>query len=78
MGGCWARDANEAARAKALLKAYQQQRFTTQKALYEQQKQEGSVLSFGQRLWRRPVTVLAVLVAVVFILALSIGPFIGW
>tara|TARA_R100001440_G_scaffold29664_3_gene47615 strand:- start:51632 stop:52003 length:372 start_codon:yes stop_codon:yes gene_type:complete len=78
MGGFWARDADEAARAKALLKAYQQQRFTTQKALYEQQKQEGSVLSFGQRLWRRPVTVLAVLVAVVFILALSIGPFIGW
>lgn len=77
MGGFWARDKDEADRAKALLETYQQQRFTSQKALYEQQKQDGTVLSFGQRLLRRPLTVLAVLVAVGFILAFSVAPFLG-
>ncbi|TBW49812.1 hypothetical protein EZI54_19040 [Marinobacter halodurans] len=78
MGGFWTRDGAEAERARALLATYQQSRSDTQRAEYSRRLAAGEVPSFGQRLMRRPLTVLATLLAVALILGLSVAPFLSW
>ncbi|MEQ5837263.1 DUF6164 family protein [Marinobacter sp. NFXS9] len=78
MGGFWVREADEAERARDLLATYQQSRQDTQRADYARRLAAGEVPSFAQRLWRRPVTILATLLAVALILGLSVAPFLSW
>ncbi|WP_148864739.1 DUF6164 family protein [Marinobacter fonticola] len=78
MGGFWVHEADEAERARGLLASYQRERAHAQRADYERRRAAGDVLSFRQRLARRPVTVLAVLLAVALILGLALGPFLSW
>lgn len=78
MGGFWTHDAEEAERARALLQDYQQSRFQTQRARYEKDREAGELLSFRQRLLRRPVTVLAMLLAMAVILGFALAPYLLW
>ncbi|MDI9243724.1 DUF6164 family protein [Marinobacter sp. CHS3-4] len=76
MGGFWVHDDQEAARARALLKTYQDERYQRQRSAYEQQLAEGQVGGFWQRLRHKPVTILAACVAILVILAFSLAPFV--
>lgn len=78
MGGFWVHDADEAARARALLDDYQRGRARVQRAEYDRRLAAGDVPSFGRRLARRPLTVLAVLLAIGLVLGLAVGPFVYW
>jgi hypothetical protein len=71
----WLRNETRLAEARALIDAYQQRRFETQRALYEQLKSEGK----HRRLWdvinENPLRVVFYLAVVLVILYLSIRPF---
>jgi len=76
MGGFWVHDPEEARRARALLTEYQQQRLARQRQDYEQSLASGQTGGFWFRLRQKPVTTLAACVAIVFIAALSLLPFV--
>ncbi|WP_111497168.1 MULTISPECIES: DUF6164 family protein [Marinobacter] len=78
MGGFWTRDADEADRARALLETYQADRARDQRADFQRRLEAGQVPSLGQRLMQKPVTVLASLLAIALILALTLAPFLRW
>lgn len=77
MGGLWVRDAQEAERARALLARYQQDRFERQRAEYEKASRAGNIAGFWQRLWAKPLTMLAVFVAIGLILLVTLAPFLS-
>lgn len=76
MGGFWVHDNAEAARAKALLKDYQQQRFETQRRAYEEHLARGEVGGVWSMLRRRPARTLAACLAILVIMGMSLLPFI--
>ncbi len=76
MGGFWVHDDDEAARARALLKAYQEERYHRQRNAYEQDRAAGRVGGFWHRFRHKPVKFLAACVAIVVILGFSLAPFI--
>jgi hypothetical protein len=78
MGGFWTQEAGEAERARALLGEYQQSRLQTQRARYEHERDAGELMSFRQRLLRRPVTVIAMLLAMAVILGFALAPYLLW
>lgn len=75
MGGFWTHDAAEAERARSLLKEYQARRQTSQRQAWEDALRQGRGVSIWHQFLRRPVTVSAALLALVFILAVSLAPF---
>lgn len=75
MGGFWVHDAAEAARAKALLREYQAGRQSSQRQVWEEALRDGKGAGVWHQFLRRPVTVMAALLALVFILGLSLVPF---
>lgn len=77
MGGFWVHDRAEAARARELLKAYQDERLGRQREEYEKARASGQVPGFWLRLRRKPLSVMFVLMAAAFILVLSLAPFLG-
>jgi len=76
MGGFWVHDDREAARARALLADYQQQRFERQRQAYERARATGEIGGIGSMLRRYPVRTLAACLAMVVIAGLSLLPFI--
>ncbi|MFW5825261.1 MAG: DUF6164 family protein [Marinobacter sp.] len=75
MGGFWAHDSDEAARAKALLRDYQDSRQRRQRQVWERALREGKGTGVWHQFLRKPVTVVAALLALVFILGVSLAPF---
>lgn len=75
MGGFWVHDEAEAERAKELLKAYQSRRLSTQRQAWEDAVQEGRGAGVWHQFLRKPVTVIAALLALLFILGISLAPF---
>lgn len=75
MGGFWVHDDEEAQRARALLDDYQARRQHRQREAWEQALRDGRGDGIWHQLIRRPVTVIAALVALVFILGISLAPF---
>ena len=75
MGGFWAHDEDEAQRAKALLADYQAQRQSSQREAWEESLRQGRGDGIWHQFLRKPVTVIAALVALVFILGVSLAPF---
>ena len=76
MGGFWVHDNDEAARAKALLEAYQQQRFESKRQACEEKRARGEVGGVWSMLCRQPVRTLAACLAILVIAAFSLLPFI--
>ncbi|MBN7769877.1 hypothetical protein KUV44_14035 [Marinobacter daepoensis] len=76
MGGFWVNDDEEARRARALLDAYQQQRFETQRQAYEQGLARGDIGGVGSMFRRYPLRTLAACLAIVVIIGISLLPFI--
>ncbi|WP_166268689.1 DUF6164 family protein [Marinobacter caseinilyticus] len=75
MGGFWVHDPDQAERARALLAEYQRERQHTQRQAYAQARHAGRVVGVWQRFRQRPVTMLAVCLAVVVIAALTLAPY---
>lgn len=75
MGGFWTHDEVEAERAKALLRDYQSQRQSSQRQAWEEALHAGKGSSIWHQLLRKPITVIAALLALVFILGISLAPF---
>jgi hypothetical protein len=74
-GGIWLRDSAQHARAKAVLADYQQTRGDAARALRQQQLADGSAETFGSLLRRRPLFVLATLLAMLLAAVLVLLPF---
>ncbi|MBS3805109.1 MAG: hypothetical protein KGY54_11205 [Oleiphilaceae bacterium] len=77
MGGFWVRDAEEAARARSLLDAYQRDRFQRQRADFDKADRAGEIPGFWQRLRRKPLSMVAVFVAIGLILLVTLAPFLS-
>lgn len=76
MGGFWVHDAEEAARARALLGDYQRQRLESQREAYEARRLSGETGGVWHMLRQKPVRTLAACVAILAIAGLSLLPFI--
>lgn len=75
MGGFWVHDATEAERAKALLRDYQASRQAGQRQAWEVELRAGKGVGVWHQFLRKPVTVVAAVLALVFILGVSLYPF---
>jgi len=76
LAAIWLRDETQLERAKALIDAYQQERYTLARADYEARKQAGELETMLDRALRRPLRFLLYILAILAILYLSIMPFI--
>ena len=73
----WLREESQEQKAKALLDAYQRQRVAVTRAEYAEREAAGETETLLQRLVSRPGPVLLALLAVAFILYISIKPFVA-
>ncbi len=76
VGAIWLRDDTQAERARALLAEYAEQRQASVRAEYEARRRAGEADTLLRRLLRHPLQMLACLLAIALILALSLKPFI--
>ena len=77
MGGFWVHHADEAARAKALLEGYQQERLAREREAYQARMERGEVGGIGSQFRRYPVRTLAACLAIAFIAGVALLPFLG-
>ncbi|OEY66175.1 DUF6164 family protein [Marinobacter sp. X15-166B] len=75
MGGFWVHDDEQARRARALLVRYQEQRVAQQRELYAQELAAGRIAGFWRRLRHRPVSTLAVCLAILVMVLVTLLPF---
>jgi hypothetical protein len=74
----WLNDEAQSNQAKQLIDEYQRERSQRIKLERQQQIDKGEVETFFQRLLSRPVQFVIVLVIILFILYLSLMPFLGF
>ncbi len=72
-GGLWIEDADELARAKALMADYQARRRDGARAEQASAEREGRAETFGSLLRERPMYVVGMLAAMLFIIALTLA-----
>jgi hypothetical protein len=75
MPGIWLHDAARLAEAKALIDSYQQERARSAREYYEQMKQAGEGETVIGRVLRHPIQFLLLTMALLFILYISLRPF---
>ncbi len=75
MPGIWVRHDEQAARARQLIEHYQQARTIEQRKINEQLKAQGSNTTLTQSLLRHPLRSLGIILFCLFILYVSIHPF---
>ena len=71
----WLPDSTHEAEARALLADYQRARTEQQRLAYAELDERGEVPGVAQKIFAHPVRSLALILAIAFILALSILPF---
>lgn len=71
----WLPDDSQKEQAKALLEDYQKTRTAHQQQAYAELEARGEAPTFAQKVAAHPVRFLAQLLAIIFILAISIVPF---
>ena len=71
----WLSDEAQYAHAKALLEEYQQQRTKDQQATYAELEARGEAPTLAKKIAAHPIRFVAQVIAIVFILAISIVPF---
>ncbi|GHH51055.1 DUF6164 family protein [[Pseudomonas] boreopolis] len=74
-GGIWLQDADTHPRARQLLAEYQRQRSESARAQRQRALEEGTAETFGSLLRRRPLFVLATLLAMLLVASLVLLPF---
>jgi hypothetical protein len=78
MAGIWLRDDSQLQQARALIDAYQQQRFARAREEFEKRKAAGEVETMLGRAMRQPLRFIFYLLAILLILYLSLIPFMGF
>ncbi|WP_111640496.1 DUF6164 family protein [Marinimicrobium alkaliphilum] len=73
----WLSDKSRVAEAKAAIRAYQEERARTQQALHAEQRARGESPTIGQKFLAHPIRFLAALLAILFVLGLTLIPFYG-
>lgn len=77
MPGIWLHDKEHLDVAKALIAEYQKGRAISARAAYEQLKEEGRDQTAGDKIVEHPIQFLILSLAILFILYLSLSPFLG-
>ena len=75
MPGIWLNNDEDLQRARQLINAYQQERQSTMRDDYQRTVEEGSVVTFSQRIKQHPLRVVGLVLFCLFILFVSINPF---
>jgi hypothetical protein len=75
MPGIWLHDAGRLEEAKSVIDAYQKERARLARERYEQQKRDGESESVIGRVLRHPIQFLLLTMALLFILYISLRPF---
>ncbi|MFK7993155.1 MAG: DUF6164 family protein [Granulosicoccus sp.] len=75
MPGLWAADPEQIGMAHQLIQQYQEEHSAAQRELYEQQRQLGESPTLVQRLTAHPLRSIGIMVFCLFILYVSIHPF---
>ncbi|MES0371261.1 MAG: DUF6164 family protein [Mariprofundaceae bacterium] len=78
MPGIWLNDDRQLKEAQSLIKVYQRERTTAARASYEQLKQEGGHQTVFNKIMENPARFLMLLFAVLFILYVSLSPFLDF
>lgn len=74
----WITDDAQREPVKALIAQYQQQRALAARQLYEDQKAQGQHLTLWGLVKLHPLRYLAALLALAFVVFVSVGPFLKW
>jgi hypothetical protein len=75
MPGIWLNNDKDLQRARLLINAYQHERQSTMRDNYQRTVEEGSVVTFAQRIKQHPLRVAGLVLFCLFILFVSINPF---
>lgn len=75
MPAIWLNNDEDLQQARQLINAYQQVRQSTMRDDYQRTVEEGSVVTFAQRLKQHPLRVAGLVLFCLFILFVSINPF---
>lgn len=75
MPGLWLNDEAELPRARELIDAYQRERSVVQRRNHERERQNGDSITLMQRIGEQPLKVAGIVVFCLFILYVSINPF---
>lgn len=78
MPGIWLHDSSRLQEARSLIESYQQRRREDSRAAYEQLVAEGSQPTIFDNLARHPLRFVLLVVALLFVLYLSLSPFFGF
>ena len=74
----WITDDEQREQVKELIAQYQQQRALSARQLYETQKAQGQHLTLWGLVKLHPLRYVAALLAIGFIVFVSVGPFLKW
>ena len=74
----WITDDEQREQVKELIAQYQQQRALSARQLYETQKAQGQHLTLWGLVKVHPLRYVAALLAIAFIVFVSVGPFLKW
>ncbi|MDT8376408.1 MAG: DUF6164 family protein [Mariprofundaceae bacterium] len=75
MPGIWLPDNQQLKEAKSLLEHYQHERTKRMRSLYEELKREGRHQTAADRIMDNPVRFILLVIALLFILYISLSPF---
>ena len=78
MPGIWLHDETHLVKAKSLIQQYQNERVQNARAAYEQLKEEGRHKTVTDKIVEHPFQFLMLSLAVLFILYISLRPFLGF
>lgn len=78
MPGIWLHDDEQLEKAKSLIDVYQKERASSARSAYEQLVAEGRQNSMLKNILKRPLRFLLLIAALVFILYISLRPFLGF
>ncbi len=73
----WLRDKSRLEEARALIDEYQKERAQQQREEFREREARGEVPSMGRRLLNNPLRFLALIVAIIVVLAVTLLPFWG-
>ncbi len=75
MPGIWVNDTEDMPRARSLIDVYQQERSTTLRSHYQQEMEAGDAPTMMHRFKQHPLRTIGIFVFCLFILYVSINPF---
>ena len=75
MPGIWVQDDEDLPRARTLINDYQRQRRETQRLAYEHDLRDGRATTLSQRIRSQPLKVAGIVLFCLFILYVTINPF---